>query len=124
MEIFDELFGKPTNVQPNHLIDKSEKTEHAVIVCFNYRLEELEPLYQLEEKLEKIIADNNVGEYDGHEIAMDNSDGTLFMYGPNAEKLFKAVKPTLEKTDFMRGAIANLRFGPQVDGVNEIEVEI
>lgn len=124
MEIFDELFGKPTNRQPDHLIDSIGKPEHAVIVYFNYGIEELEPLYQLEEKLGKIIADNNVGEYDGHEIAMDNSDGTLYMYGPNAEELFKAVKPTLEKTDFMRGATAKLRFGPPADGVSEIEVEI
>ncbi|MFA4852089.1 MAG: hypothetical protein WC868_08065 [Bacteroidales bacterium] len=124
MEIFDELPGKPINGQPDHLVDKSEKPEHAVIVCFNYGLEEIEPLYQLEEELEKIIADNNVGEYDGHEIAMDNSDGTLYMYGPNAEKLFKAVKLTLEKTDFMRGATANLRFGPPAEDVNEIEVKI
>ena len=124
MQIFDELFGKPTNEQPEYLIDKIEKPEHAVIIYFNYGLEEIDSLYQLGEKLRKIIADNNVGEYDGHEIAMDNSDGTLYMYGPNAEKLFKAVKPVLEKTDFMKGATAILQFGPPSDSVSKIEVKI
>lgn len=46
------------------------------------------------------------------------------MYGPNAEKLFIAIKEELEKTDFMKGAIATLRFGPPEDGVKEIDVEI
>ena len=68
-------------------------------------------MLQLEEKLEKVIADNNAGEYDGHEIAVDYSDGILYMYGQNAENLFKVIKPTLDSCDFMKGATAKLRFG-------------
>jgi hypothetical protein len=55
---------------------------------------------------------------------MDLSDGSIYMYGPNAEELFKAVKPTLESTDFMKGAIAVLRFGPVHNNSSEIEIEI
>jgi len=71
-----------------------------------------------------VITKNNVGEYDGHEIAVDYSDGFLYMYGPNAESLFEIVKPVLAATDFMKGATAKLRFGPPEDGVKELEVEI
>jgi hypothetical protein len=50
--------------------------------------------------------------------------GFLFMYGPNAEALFKAILPTLEATDFMRGAKALLRFGLSAEGMKEIVVDI
>ena len=55
---------------------------------------------------------------------MDNSDGYLYMYGPNAETLFKAIKPTLEDSNFMKGAQVYLRFGPLEKGTKDIEVEI
>ena len=101
-----------------------ENPEHAVIVHFNYGLANIDTLHKLEKKLERVIAENKVGEYDGHEIAIDLSDGILYMYGPDAEALFKTVKPTLAASSFMKGAKANLRFGPPEDGTREIEVLI
>jgi len=118
MGLFDKLLG-----------DKNQKNtekepEHAVIIRFNYGMQGLEPLHQLETNLEKVITTNNLGEYDGHEIAADYSDGFLYMYGPNAETLFKGIKSTLEGFDFMKGAVANLRFGRPEDGIKEIEVSL
>ena len=104
--------------------EQDAESEHAVIVRFKYGIQGLDALYKLEDKLEKIISDNKAGEYDGHEIAMDYSDGFLYMYGTNAEELFKIVKPILDQTDFMKGAIAKLRFGPPAVGAKEIDVEI
>lgn len=52
------------------------------------------------------------------------SDGTLFMYGPNAEELFKVVKPILEQTDFTQGAWAVMRFGGLYDDASELEIQI
>jgi hypothetical protein len=95
---------------------------HAVIVHFMYGLEELDPLYRLEDELAENILLNNAGEYDGHEIAMDNSDGYLYMYGPDAESLFKAIRPALEACRFMKGAKALMRFG--LNDESDIEVEI
>ena len=120
MEILDKLFGN-TNIKST---DKVSETLHSVIVYFQYNKDGLAQLNQLESRLEKIIALKKVGVYEGHEIAIDNSDGFLFMYGYNAETLFKAVKPTLESVDFMKGAIANLRFGPLDEDAIEIDVEI
>ncbi len=60
-----------------------------------------------------------------HEINMDMSDGTLYMYGPDAESLFKIVKPILEQTDFTRGAWAILRFGAVNDeNASVLEIQI
>ena len=81
-------------------------------------------MHDLEKKLEKVIKEQGVGEYDGHEVAVDMSDGFLYMYGLNAEELFKTVKPTLEQTDFTKGALARLRFGGPGSGTKEIEIEI
>jgi hypothetical protein len=118
MELFNELFGQPNQA------DKRLGTEHAVIIHFTYYKEDLDPLHNLDRKLEKVIEEKNVGKYDGHEINIDLSDGSLYMYGPNAENLFKAVKQTLEETDFMKGSLATLRFGPAGSNASEIEIEI
>ncbi len=123
MSIFKKLFGK-SSVEQETQTGNGKEPEHAVIVYFDYKKISLDPLHELERKLEKVITEKKVGAYDGHEIREDYNDGILYMYGPNAEALFKAVKQTLEATDFMFGATANLRFGPPGDGVKEIEVQI
>lgn len=123
MSLLRKLFGK--NPKERELKTEINKDpEHAVIVYFDYGIERLEPIFQLGDKLEKVITVNSVGEYDGHEIAMDYSDGSLYMYGPDAEILFKTIKSTLEETKFLKGAVAKLRFGPPENGVKEIEVKI
>ncbi|WP_117885714.1 hypothetical protein [Aureibaculum luteum] len=48
----------------------------------------------------------------------------FYMYGSNAETLFKTVQPILEKVVFMKGANVKMRFGPPEDAVKEIEVKI
>src|SRR5688500_11513709 len=117
MGLFDFFFNKSSGSKS--LSEQSNKVaEQAVIVNFNYGKEGMEELYLLSDKLEKEISKNGVGEFDGHEIATDYSDGSLYMYGPNAELLFKTIKPTLESVDFMKGAKATLRFGPVGSGAN------
>jgi hypothetical protein len=94
--------------------------QQAVIIEFNYGLEEDEPFYDLSEKLRAVVEESGLGEYDGHEIAMNNSDGSFYLYGPDAKKLYEAVKETIEKTSFMAGANIRLRLGPPNDGVKEV----
>lgn len=93
--------------------------EHAVIVRFNYGQTSLDPLVELEDELTEAIENADVGEYDGNEIAVDLTDGTIYMYGPNADALFKTVRPILKSTSFMKGATVTLRFGPPEDDVPE-----
>jgi hypothetical protein len=116
MGLLDKLFGSKT--------ENGIKNDHAVIVNFTYFKYDLDPLHNLEKKLEYAINEKRLGEYDGHEIAIDMTDGILYMYGANAEELFKTVKPVLEETDFTKGAMATLRFGGPGSGAKEIEVQI
>jgi hypothetical protein len=98
--------------------------EHAVIVHFTYGSTDLGRLFELEERLESAISAAGVGEYDGNEVAVDGSDGYLYMYGPDADKLFEIIRPILERTSFMRGAEVRKRYGPPSDGVREHVLKI
>jgi len=118
MGLLDKILGRRKPEQP------STPPEHAVIVQFAYGSTDLSRLFALEERLEAAIAAAGVGEFDGNDIATDGSDGTLYMYGPDADALFAVVRPALEATDFMRGARARLRYGPPEDGIREVEVVI
>jgi hypothetical protein len=98
--------------------------EHAVIVHFDYAADSLAPLHDLEEQLEAAIAEAGVGEFDGNEIAVDLSDGSLYMYGPDADALFAVARPLLTVAGCFRTARATLRYGPPEDGVREQEVSL
>ena len=98
--------------------------EHTVIVHFPYGSTDLSRLFALEDKLIEALEKAGTGEFDGNEVAADGSDGFLYMYGPDADELFKTIKPILESVDFMKSATARLRYGPPEDGVREMEVAI
>ena len=98
--------------------------EQAVIVHFSYGSTDLSRLFKLEDQLIEAIDMAGTGEFDGNEVAADGSDGYLYMYGPDADALFKTVKAILESTDFMKGATAILRYGPPEDGTREVDVKI
>ncbi len=85
--------------------------EHAVIVNFKYGLANLNALRMVERDLERAIRRASVGEYDGDEIAVDLSHGSLWMYGPDADRLFAAIRPILMSVPFMKGAVVTLRYG-------------
>jgi hypothetical protein len=121
MSILTRLFGK-TKVQP--VKSENAPSEHAVIVKFHYNSDDLQSLYQLEDELTLIISEAGVGILDGHEIAMDLSGGILYMYGPNAEQLFKAIRSTLERADFMKAAVITLRFGAANENAKEIQITL
>lgn len=71
----------------------------------------LDPLFALEDELTDVLEGADVGELDGHEIAIDGSDGFLFLYGADADALFTAIEPILRKSPVMQGADATLRYG-------------
>ena len=92
---------------------KQEKiSEHAVIVHFEYGNRDWAPFFEFERTLEAAISSSDAGEYDGNELAVDGSDGTLYMYGPNADKLFEVVKPRLESFKLLKNVEVTLRYGP------------
>ena len=94
-------------------------TEHAVIIAFHYGSTNLDRLFELEDQLEKAISEAKVGEYDGNEIAVDGSDGSLYMYGPDADRLFAVVEPIIRANSFMKGARVKRRYGAAQSGARE-----
>jgi hypothetical protein len=106
MGFFNNLFGKSHNGSKGN-----RRMDHSVVISFNYCFKDLGPLQDLEDMLRKTIDEKNLGEYEGSEIEDDLSCGNLYMYGPNAEDLFKGIKFILDQTEFMKGAKAKLIFG-------------
>lgn len=98
--------------------------QHALMVRFDYGQTDLSRLFELEDQLTAAIETAGAGMFDGDEIAVDGSDGTLFMYGPDADRLFEVVRPILASTIVIRNIVATLRYGPPEDGVKKREVAI
>jgi tetratricopeptide (TPR) repeat protein len=61
----------------------------------------------LENRLEELLEAGGQGELDGHETGPENT--TLFLYGPDAEALFRAVEPVLRDYPLCRGARVTVR---------------
>ena len=70
------------------------------------------------------VLDELAGEYDGNEVAVSGKDGFLYMYGPDADRLFAVVKPILDACTFTSKARIKLRYGPPKDGVRESNVQL
>jgi hypothetical protein len=49
-------------------------------------------------------------------VVPEQAVSSLYMYGPDADRLFAAVRPVLETAAFMRGARVKLRYGPAGSG--------
>lgn len=94
-------------------------SSQSLIIRFKYPKAELEPLYELEEKLAEALEEAGAGDYEGHEMDMSGKQGEMTMIGPDARALWDAVNPVLESIRFMRGADAELRLGPGEDAETE-----
>ena len=99
------------------LLDKFKKSEdeapqQAVIVQFNYLPETLDELTALENQLVEAIERAGVGELDGHEVALDGRDTLLYMYGPDADELYRTIEPVLLMWAPLSEARVLLRYGP------------
>jgi hypothetical protein len=89
--------------------------EQAVLVHFEYGHSDWAPFLSFEKGLEDAIAKSGSGQYDGNELAVDGSDGTLYMYGPDADKLFAVAKPILLSTALLKNVVVTLRYGSVED---------
>jgi hypothetical protein len=93
--------------------------QRAVIAYFDFAADRLDALYAIEEQLQSAINAAGVGEFDGSEIAVDLSEGSLYMYKADAEALFAVVRPILAGAKCLRKTRVTLRFGPSEEGTPE-----
>lgn len=96
-------------------VEKAEaptSAQHAVIVQFNYLPGTLDELTPLEDQLVAAVERAQVGQFDGNEIALDGRDTLLYMYGPDADKLFAVIEPVLLMWEPLSEARVLLRYGP------------
>ncbi|MGE3245897.1 MAG: hypothetical protein AB7F96_05910 [Beijerinckiaceae bacterium] len=94
-------------------------SQHAVIVefveygkrFFTQEANDLIPLFEFEDELEAAVCAAGAGELDGHEITSDGSLGYIYLYGEDADALFKSVEPVLLESPVAMGCKVTLRYG-------------
>ena len=67
------------------------------------------PLEAIESRLSQAIAAAGAGEFDGNLVGVD--DATLYMYGPDADRLFAVAEPVLRSARLPAGTLAVKRYG-------------
>ena len=70
-------------------------------------------VHALEELLENAIVDGAAGEFDGDEFGATKC--VLFMYGPDADRLFALIEPILRAAPVASGGYAIKRYGAADD---------
>ena len=88
----------------------ADETEHAVIVHISNSTNPDTGLDMIEDPLIDAIEAAGVGEFDGNEVGPD--EALLFMYGPDANALWRVVEPVLRDANLGSGSYAVLRYGP------------
>jgi hypothetical protein len=106
MGLLSKLFGARSAVNGG-------PSEQEVEIHFEYGSTIFQYVYALGDKIRIAVAEAKVGEYDGHALPADGSEGRFFVNGPDAEEIFKVIAPLLEESPLMRGATVTLYFGPR-----------
>jgi len=117
MGLLDKLFGSRNGA-------KGGPAEHEVEVHFAYGSTNFQYVYSLGDEIQQAVAEAKVGEYDGHMLPADGSEGRYFVNGPDAEAIFRAIEPVLAASPLMRGATVTLRFGPRKWGTPKRVIKI
>lgn len=97
--------------------------EHAVIVFFPLSDDhfgsdpEFDAMAMLSDALEAAINEAGVGEFDGNELG--GGECKLYMYGPDADRLYAAVSPILADSRLVRGGYVVKRYGPAGDPLTQ-----
>jgi hypothetical protein len=115
--------------RPSNQIEKaaSKPGEQAVLVHFDPVSApdgKLTPkgFADLEDKLIAEIDRLSIGEFDGNEFAVDGTSATFYMYGPDADRLFAGIEPTLRSDPRCRNARVEIRRGVPGAPVREVRM--
>jgi hypothetical protein len=104
------LWGKLFGARPT-----PPSSDHCVLVHFRLSddkfgtHDERDAVHQFSDTLAALIEQHSAGEFDGDEFG--GGEGTLFMYGPDADRLFGAIEPALKTWEPLRGGHVIKRHG-------------
>ena len=99
--------------------------DQAVHIDFEYGRGDWSQFWNFETTLKGVVESSGLGKYDGNELALDGSVGTLFLYGPDADQLLDLVRPYLEAATFAKNAVATVVYGPEdKEGVRVVTVRL
>jgi hypothetical protein len=104
MGLLSKLFGSKE-------ARSGDSSQHEVEVHFEYGSTNFQFVYSLGDQIQLAVSEAKVGEYDGHALPADGSEGRYFVFGPDAEAIFRVIQPVLEASSLMRGATVTLWFG-------------
>lgn len=116
MGLLSRLFGSRNT--------EKSANEQYVEVHFEYGSTNFQYVYALGDQLQLAITEAKAGEYDGHALPADGSEGRYFLIGPDAETIFKAISPVLEASPLMRGATVTLYYGPRGWGTGKRVIKL
>ena len=104
MSIFKRIFAKKSLDQPQQAVlvhlDGTGLPDH---IYHDY------DLATIEDRLIEVLEREGLGEFDGNEVGPGQT--TLFMYGPDAERLFDGIEQTLRGYPLCQGAHVEIRHG-------------
>lgn len=101
---------------------EGEKIENqdAVLIYFG-RFNGLDEIHTVDTLLFDLIPEE-IGRHDGHEVAVDDTHGTFFTYGKNAETLYKTMEPILDRFEFLDDAEVEMRFFGSEGNFSSLEI--
>ncbi|MCC6670906.1 MAG: hypothetical protein IT458_07590 [Planctomycetes bacterium] len=77
-------------------------------------------LATLEDRLAEALSGQRLGDVDGNE--MRETTSVVFMYGPDAERMFASVEPVLRAYPLCQGARVEIRRGPPGSACREVRI--
>lgn len=116
MSILRRIFKQTSTTTPS---------EQAVLVHLDCRtlpehIYEQYDLATIEDRLIEVIKREQLGEFDGNEIGSD--EATLYMYGPDAERLFAGIESTLREYPLCQRARVEIRRGAPGSPLREVHL--
>jgi hypothetical protein len=86
--------------------------EEAVTIYFECRKGCWDPFFEFQTRLHNAIMRNSaLGYYDGNLISLERADGVMYLYGPDANALYRFVWPFLLSAGFLSNVVVALRYG-------------
>jgi hypothetical protein len=86
-----------------------------MMVHFDYYPKDLPQIRALEYRLEGAIKRAGVGELGETELHVDGNDGYLYMYGPDADRMYEVASPILKSSKLMTDAEVTKHLGVRTE---------